>query len=324
MADTIAVRMSRQLAERVEDKRRRLDERRPLKPDVLHYLHDDLRVVLTYHSNAIEGNTLNLNETRLVIEEGLTIGGHPLREYVESTNHAQAFDYLEELVGKREALDANAILTLHRLVMKDLIAEPGALRQVAVHIRGSSWTPPPAREVSALLNQWLEWTVGEGERYPAIARAAIAHSQFEAIHPFIDGNGRVGRLLMNLMLMREGYPPAILLKEWRADYIAALELAQVHGRYRSIVNLVGRAVEEGLDLYLSAVDAAVEPLTPLNELAAEFGYTVDYLGSLARSGRLKAAKQGGRWYARRKELVEYKVRAATEPRGRPRPRPHQG
>jgi len=318
--ELLNVRLARQLAERINLKRAQLDQHRPLSLDVLRYLHDDLRVVLTYHSNAIEGNTLNLRETRLVIEEGLTIGGHTLREHLETANHAQAFDYLEQLAQGNAPLDATAVLSLHRLVMKELVAQAGQLRSLAVQIRGSNWTPPPARQVPQLLNEWLTWLAGAGLAYPAIERAAIAHVQFEAIHPFMDGNGRTGRLLLNLMLLSEGYPPAVLLRQWRGDYLAALEAAQVHGKYRAIINLVGRAVEEGLEIYLGAVDEAAEPLLPLTELAAEFGYDLNYLGRLAREGRLAATKRAGRWYARRRAIADYKAQAAVEPRGRPRTR----
>ncbi len=307
--------ISRQLGERIADKKRRLDSLRPLRADTLHYLHDELRVVLTYHSNAIEGNTLDLKETRLVLEEGLTVGGHTLREHTETTNHASAFDYLEQLVRGVWPLDANSILDLHRLVMAGLIPLPGALREVAVYISGVSWTPPHPSEVPGLLDRWIKWVAGESQDYHPIEWAGIAHAQFEAIHPFVDGNGRVGRLLMNMMLMQEGYPPAILLRQWRSEYIAALQLAQLAGKYRPIVNLVGRAVEQGLDLYLNAIDTAQAAFIPLPELAAEFGYDVNYLGKLARSGSIAATKRAGRWYTRRQDIVDYKARVETETRG---------
>ncbi len=311
----MAYSMSRQLEARITDKREQLDRFRPLPPAVLHYLHDDLRIVLTYHSNAIEGNTLDLNETRLVIEEGLTVGGHTMHEHVEATNHAAAFDYLEELVAGSRSLDADSILGLHRLVMANLIPEPGALRTVSVHIRGAQWTPPHPDKVPELLDQWLIWIAGQGQIYHPIDRAAIAHTQFEAIHPFIDGNGRVGRLLMNLQLMEAGYPPAILLRQWRTEYFAGLEGAMMTDKYRTIINLVGRAVEQGLDLYLEAIDTSKSALLPLAELAAEFGYEANYLGRLARSSALGATKRGGRWYARRQDILDYQARIAEETRG---------
>lgn len=309
--------LSGALAERTLEKKARLDAYGPPAPDVLRYLQSQLRVVLTYHSNAIEGNTLDLKQTRLVLEEGLPVGGHTMREYVETLNHAAAFDYLEQLVSAERPLDADAVLNLHALVMKDLLEKPGQLRDVVVHIRGALWTPPPARQVGALLDQWLEWLAGEGQRYEVIARAAIAHSQFEAIHPFIDGNGRLGRLLLGMMLMREGYPPAIVLCQWRNEYLAALDVAQVGGRYRSIINLVVRAVELGLDLYLDAAESASEPLLPLAELAQEFGYSVNYLAERARAGRLAASKRNGQWYARRSDIAQYREQVAKERRGRP-------
>jgi len=166
---------------------------------------------------------------------------------------------------------------------------------------------------------------GEGQSYPTVLRAAIAHQGFEAVHPFMDGNGRTGRLLMNLILMLDGYPPALLLQEWRLAYLEALAVAD-SGRYGSLANLIGRAVEQGLDLYLEACERAPVPEEaderPLSDLAREFGYTSDYLRLLIGKGRLAATKRGLRWYSTRAAIERYRreVEQGAIPTGRPRGR----
>jgi fido (protein-threonine AMPylation protein) len=289
------------------------------------YINEQLRLLLTYHSNAIEGNTLSLRETQLVIEHGITVGGHPLREHLEATNHAQAFAYLTDLISQRAPITRNVILTLNRLVVDKLIDAPGQFRSGPVTIRGARIQPPPASRVPQLMREWVAWVAGEGQTYSTVLRAAIAHHSFEAVHPFMDGNGRTGRLLMNLILMHDGYPPALLLQEWQLAYLEALAVADT-GRYGPLANLIGRAVEQGLELYLEACERGVATPDadeyPLNELARAFGYTTDYLGLLIRKGRLAAIKRNGRWYSTRAAMERYQreVAQGAVSYGRPRAR----
>src|SRR2546430_12201899 len=244
-------RLDPRLARRLARKKTQLDCYRPLPQETVRRLNDDLRVFLTYHSNAIEVNTLSLRETQMVIEYGVTIDGHPLREYLEATNHAEAYSYMITLVEKRTPITHETILTLHSMVMDKILEPKGLFRTAPVYIRGANMTPPLASQVESLMREWVVWIDGEGKDYEPVIRAAIAHHGFEAVHPFTDGNGRVGRLLLNLMLMREGYPPALLLRDWRIRYIQALDTANT-GSYTPLANLIGQAVEEGLDLYLGA------------------------------------------------------------------------
>jgi len=313
-------RIEPRLAQSLAGKKAQLDLHRPLPAGVVRRLGESLRLLLTYHSNAIEGNTLTLRETQVVIEEGLTIGGHPLREHLEATNHAQAYEYLTELANRHEPIGRDTILGLHRLVMEGIDDSAGSFRNGPVYIRGARMTPPPAGQVERLVSQWLEWIHGPALDYPPLIRAAVAHHDFEAIHPFFDGNGRTGRLLLNLMLMEEGYPPALLLRSWRVNYLRALDSAGV-GRFNPLANLVGRAVEGGLDLYLEACSTEPEDdYKPLAQLAESSGYSADYLGWLFRQGRLEAIKRGGRLYSTEQALARYKeeVEKKVAPRGRPR------
>ncbi len=316
-------RLDPRLAERLARKKAKLDGFRPLPQETVKRLNDDLRVFLTYHSNAIEGNTLSLRETQMVIEYGMTIHGHSLREYLEATNHAEAYSYLTTLVEKRAQITRETILTLHTLVMDKILDTRGQFRTVPVSIRGANMTPPPPSQVESLMREWIAWINGQGTDYDPIVRAAIAHHGFEAVHPFLDGNGRVGRLLLNIMLMREGYPPALLLRDWRTRYMRALDTANT-GNYRPLANMVGQAVEAGMDRYLEACRGAAalpdDPYQPLSAVAEWSGYSVDYLGWLVRQGRIEAVKRGGRWYCTLDAIEQYtsQIQERMVPRGRPK------
>ncbi len=309
-------RMDTRIARRLLHKKKQLDTYRPLPAFNVQRLHQDLRVMLTYHSNAIEGNTLSLAETQMVLEYGVTINGHPLREFLEATNHAEAFDALTRLA--HDQITGETVLSLHRLVMDKIDEHAGELRTVPVYIRGANFTPPAARDVPLYLEQWLRWLrSADALQYDPVTRAAIAHHDFEAVHPFTDGNGRVGRLVLNLMLMQEGYPPALVLREWRARYIQALHVAHL-GDYTLLVDLIGLAVERALDLYLEACVESTAHLFPLQELAREFSMSVDYLGQLARKGKIEATKRGQYWYASRDVVQHYLAEVDAQPRGRRR------
>lgn len=336
------IRLDVRLARRLTAKKMRLDQYRPLPPDIVRQLAEDLRLQLTYHSNAIEGNSLTLQETRIVLEAGVTIGGHPMREHLEATNHAAAFDHLMSLVDRHTPFSFDIVLYLHQVVMAGIDPNAGRFRERPVYIRGAPVTPPPPEEVPDMVATWLEWLDGDALDYEPVVRAALAHHAFEAIHPFIDGNGRVGRLLLNLLLMRGGYPPALLLRDWRGAYLRGLQQADA-GRYNPLANLVGRAVEGGLDLYLEvcSVPVSVPVLVPgppsgpkseyehnidyrdykpLSELAVGTVYSVNYLGLLARKGQIDAVKRGGRWYSTRAAIEHYRDEVAHNPlpTGRPR------
>ena len=309
--------MDPRLAERIKRKKAQLDTYRPLPTDTVQRLNEDLRVFLTYHSNAIEGNSLTLQETQMVIDYGITIHGHPLREYLEASNHAEAYIYVTRLVEKSERITRDTILTLHSLVMDKILESKGRFRTVPVYIRGSNMTPPPADQVEGLMREWLAWINGAGLEYDPVIRAGIAHHGFEAVHGFEDGNGRVGRLLLNLMLMREGYPPALLLNDWRTRYIHGLMTAST-GNYNPLLNLIGQSVEGGLDLYLEAC-ATVPGYQLLRELVDSSGYPLEYLSWLARQGRIDAVKRGGRWYSTPQAIIQYKTEAEQGKKRRGRP-----
>jgi Fic family protein len=308
--------MDTRILRRITKKKQQLDSYRPLSPFTVQRLHQDIRLLATYNSNAIEGNTLSLHETQMVLEYGVTINGHPLREFLEATNHAEAFDTLTSLVAR--PITADTVLTLHRIVMDKIDERAGKLRTVQVYIRGASFTPPSARDVPQYIQQCIHWlTSDDAQGYEPVTRAAIAHHAFETLHPFTDGNGRIGRLLLTLMLLQDGYPPALVLREWRPRYISALGLGHT-GNFVPLIDLIGLAVEQALDLYLEAYVESTAHLLPLQELARTFSLDIDYLGQLARKGRIEATKCGQYWYSTKEAVESYLQSTAAQPRGRPR------
>ncbi len=316
------IRMDPRLERRIAEKKTALDLQRPLPATIVTKLYADLRVRLTYHSNAIEGNTLDLSETQLVIEHGVTIGGHTVREHLEALHHADAYALLLDLARKDAPLDEAAICSLHALALRDLVDAPGQYRAGAVFISGSEYRPPHHSEVPQLMRDLVAWIAAEGPAYSPIVRAALTHEMFLAIHPFPDGNGRTARLLLNLQLMRDGFPIALLLANWRPRYIRALEQAH-HGQYSALVNLIGRAAEAGLDMFLEACAAVPEELQrPLREIAQECAIDADYLGWLLREGRIAGQKRRGRWYTSKAAVQRYQqeVASGAVPVGRPRGR----
>jgi len=170
MDPSIAVRLDARLAARLEEKKARLDLLRPLPPAVVQRLADDMRVLLTYHSNAIEGNTLSLYETKMVIEEGVTISGQPLRYYLEARNHAEALDQVRALADKQAPITTTTVLLLHRLMMDDVLPDAGQWRAGYVYIRGAAHTPPHPREVPQLIADWVTWLDDDVLAYPPVIR----------------------------------------------------------------------------------------------------------------------------------------------------------
>lgn len=196
---------------------------RPLSQETIKSLREYYRVGLTYTSNALEGNSLTESETKVVIEDGLTIEGKPLRDMYEAVGHAKAYDFLYE-ISHSTPLTEEVICTVHRLFYQQIAPDcAGVYRKVPVFISGSQYAVSPVAEIPRRMKQLVDWYNNhEGKIHP-VELAAELHRRFVYIHPFIDGNGRVSRLLMNMALMRNDYNIAIIPAVCRAEYIAALE-----------------------------------------------------------------------------------------------------
>lgn len=220
----------------------------PLSTNALAKLRQHWDVVHTYNSNAIEGNTLTLGETKAVLLDGITISGKPLREILEATNHREAMGLLYRLAESRSSITEPEILDLHRLILTGIQSDDaGRYRTVGVRVAGSTYVFPNAAKVPALMADFVTGAASESD-HPIIV-AARAHYRFVAIHPFADGNGRTARLLMNLLLMRSGYPPACLPIERRGEYYDLLEAAHTAGTERFelfITECVRDSIEDAL------------------------------------------------------------------------------
>jgi len=299
-ADT-DIHIDKLLLKRIEEKKKRLDKLRPLPKDAIKKLLEDIRLRHTYHSDAIEGNTLTLQETKLVLEEGVTIGGKPLKDHVEAKNDAEAFDLMVKLVNAKKPLSQDVIQEIHEIVTKGILEESGKYRTENVRITGSKITPPSYSKIVKLMGEYIS-NIKELELHP-IKKAAFIHHELVRIHPFLDGNGRVSRLITNLYLMKQGYPSIILKKEDRRKYYQVLQRAD-DGDLSPFANFVAKAVHEALMYYLSSF-VEDERLISLKEIAGFSLYSQEYLSLRARQGKLDAVKIENVWYSSKRALKEY-------------------
>ena len=301
------------LLARLEQKKAQLDALRPLPAAAVRRLNEQLTVEWIYNSNAIEGSTLTLRETQLILETGLTIGGKSLREHFEVINHKEAIEYVEALTTGEVPITPFHVRQIHRLVLTRIDDEDaGQYRNLPVRITGTAHQPPDSWEVPHLMSEWGDWLNGPALTLHPVERAALAHHRLVAVHPFIDGNGRTARLVMNLLLMRDGYPPTIITRANRRQYYRVLAQAD-EGSEAPLANFVGRAVERSLTLYLQACTPRTGPPAPedewipLREAARTTSYSQEYLSLLARRGRLEAIKRGRVWYTTRRAVAAYQA-----------------
>jgi len=241
-----------------------LNKYRPLTEGELVRLREEFLINFTYHSNAIEGNTLTLQETALVIKEGITIDKKPLKDHLEAVGHKEAWYYLEELVKQKVQMSEKVIKEIHSLVLMDKREDRGVYRRVPVSIMGAIHTPPQPYQVPLLMEQLIT-QYQQMSQLHIIERVARFHLEFEAIHPFIDGNGRTGRLLLNLELMKEGYPPInIKFGDRRRYYDCFRSYHSNNSDPSDMVSLVNQYLEEELTRYLEIIIIANEIRTPEN------------------------------------------------------------
>jgi Fic family protein len=237
----------------LDDLKQTLDSYRPLQKEIVSNLHEDLVLRWTYNSNAIEGNTLTLKETKVVLE-GITIGGKTLREHFEALNHREAIYFVEDLVIKDEALSEGQIKSIHQLILKNIDDEhAGVYRNTNVIISGADHIPPDALHVESEMQAFVTWYKQKAGSLHPVERAARVHTDFVKIHPFVDGNGRTSRLLMNLELMKAGFPPVVLPLEKRLDYYEALDTAHTKNDYEPFLGLIAEVVEAGFKPYWQAL-----------------------------------------------------------------------
>jgi len=217
-----------QLYEKADRYKAKIDSARPLTEREAKNLDDYFKIGLTFSSNAIEGNTLTISETKVLLEDGLTVGGKPIRDYYEATGHGKAYDYMLTLAKYRTALlTEDQIQKLHKLFYALIDEEnAGTYRTERVFITGTEYTPPPPAKVPAAIQKFVaDMNAQRGSVHP-IEYAALVHKGLVDVHPFVDGNGRTARLLMNLALIQSGYGIAIIPPVRRGEYIDALRASQ--------------------------------------------------------------------------------------------------
>lgn len=233
----------------VDKLKEELDSKRPIPKDTLKSLKESINLEWTYNSNGIEGNTLTLRETQVVLE-GITVGGKTIKEHLEAINHEKAILYLDELVKESNPVTEWNIRNIHQLILKEIDNEnAGRYRKENVTIKGAVHIPPDYIKVPELMEKLIlnyeTWT-----KYHPIIQAALLHGELVKIHPFVDGNGRTSRLIMNLDLMNHGYNPVIIKKKDRLEYYEALDKAHTTGDYTDFVKLITKLEIEMLNKYL--------------------------------------------------------------------------
>jgi Fic family protein len=289
--------------QRLLEKKKRLDKYRPLPSTLVARLKEQMTIEYTYNSNAIEGNTLTLRETRLVLEEGITVSGKSLSETLEAKNHPAAMAFVENLVAAKTEIDEGVVLQLHKLMLSGVAEDAGRYRTGRVRIAGATFMPPPSSEVASKMGELLTWLKENPDEFTPVELAAVFHHRFVQVHPFTEGNGRLARLLLNAILMRFGYPFIVIVSMHdRSKYLKTLMEADL-GDASAFVNFVGRCVERTLDLYLEAIE---EPeILTLAEASKLTPYSQEYLSLLARKGVLGAFKQGRNWVVTKSDLESY-------------------
>jgi Fic family protein len=224
-----------------EEQKKIIDTFRPLSQDKAKELKEHYKIGLTYSSNALEGNTLTLIETKVIIEDGLTIGGKTLNEIHEATGHAKAYDFIYTLLEKK--IDVNDVLKIHQLFYQQIDSEKaGQLRLKNVFVTGLDTKFPPFEKVQSLMQEFEEALANPHKLHP-IHHAAIIHNQLVTIHPFVDGNGRTARLLMNLLLIKAGYSITIVPPVFRSDYIKCAYEGN-KGNHQEFINFLSCMVYE--------------------------------------------------------------------------------
>jgi Uncharacterized conserved protein len=224
-----------------------LDHRRPLTQGELQRLQEEFLVDYTYNSNAIEGNTLTLRETALVLE-GVTIDKKPLKDHLEAVGHRDAFLYVQDLVQNKIPFSEAVIKQIHTLVLMDRPEDRGVYRRIPVRIMGAYHDPPDP----ILVPEQIENLVAEfkNKNLHPVESAALFHLKFEGVHPFVDGNGRTGRLILNLFLMQNGYPPINVKYADRKRYYEAFDAYYRDSNAGAMVQIVADALKDRLELYL--------------------------------------------------------------------------
>lgn len=283
-------------------------------PQAVAVLYQWLDTELAYTSNHIEGNTLTRQETALVISEGLTKGEKPLKDYLEAKNHAEAFKYIFNELSKKKTVSQDDILKIHSIVLRGINdAFAGRYRNVPVRIKGSRVILPNPLKVSYLMSEFEKYLQAEKD---VIQRAIMGHFKFVSIHPFVDGNGRVGRLLMNLILMQNGLWPIIIRPRDRKKYIGSIEKGQLTQDTTAYEEFMYKALERSLDTYADMFYPKTEQtkLLKIGQFAKAVGVPISTVRYWLRVGKLTpVAKSNGDFMLFSQEQVKkFKTKSSAK------------
>ncbi|MEG1506985.1 MAG: Fic family protein [Bacilli bacterium] len=247
--NTFIIDLNKDYFNEVDNLKKELDSKRPIPKGTLKSLKESINLDWTYNSNGIEGNSLTLRETQVVLE-GITVGGKSIKEHLEAINHEKAILYLDDLVNDKNPITEWNIKSVHQLILKDIDNEnAGRYRGENVTIKGAIHIPSDYLKIPELMEK-LILTYNKWNDFHPIVQATLLHGELVKIHPFIDGNGRTSRLLMNLILMNKGYMPVIVKKENRLEYYEALDKAHTTDDYTDFIKLVTKLEIEILNRYL--------------------------------------------------------------------------
>jgi len=295
---------------RIEEKLAKLNKLRPLPKSAVQKLREKFQIEMTYNSNAIEGNSLTLKETFLVINEGITIKGKPLKDHLEAKDHYIALEYLYDLINKnkKHTISEMLICNLHQIIIQEIDKKwAGRYRNANVIIGGAKHTPLNALQVPQKMRDLIIWLNSQKNKINIIELAALLHHKLVHIHPFFDGNGRTARLTMSLLLMQVGYPLVIILKNDRKKYYDILDKAD-KGKYEPLVKFIAQSVERSLDIYLKTLIPAIqkqEKFITLAEISKITPFSAKYLNLLARQGKLEAYKENRNWLTSKQAIERY-------------------
>ncbi len=301
--------MNQELIKSLVGKKKELDKFRPFDKSITKRLHEQFLLEWTYNTNAIEGNTLTIQETEIILQNGITIGNRNLNEHFEVINHKAGIDFIYNAIKKKTKLSKTFILNLHELILTNIDDEnAGVFRRTNVRILGSMHIPPNPQKINLLVDEMVSWYYSNYSKLSVPELAAWIHFKFVHIHPFIDGNGRTTRLLMNLVLISHGYPPAVILFLDRKKYYRVLREAD-SGKMDSFMDFIGKSIERSLIIYLQALT----PIKPnskqgyisLSEATKYCNYSLEYLSLLARKGKLEAVKLNRNWMTTREAIETY-------------------
>lgn len=301
--------------DRILEKKRKLGTIGKLGSKKIKKIEERMQVDFVYNSNKIEGSTLSRGETELILR-GITIGKKSIPEALAGKeighifavqNHPLAIDLVKKIAfNKTYKVTEKDIKTLHKTAMDKIIASAGSYRDHDLTVRGAGFHPSPFYEISKHMKELVHLINNNPDELRPIEHAAQVHYDFAWIHPFEDGNGRIARLLMNLLLVRNGYPFTVIKNVDRKKYLRTLKEMDTEGNFEPFLIFVARSVEQTLDTYLSALEPkGKSKFLPLSVLAKGTPHSADYWSLLARKGRIDAIKEGKTWKTTRQVIKTY-------------------